>query len=60
MANQTVAEYISQLMPQFTEREVEQAAKAYANIGSDDVLDQAIAIMGECAYPLFLDFFWRN
>lgn len=47
-------------MPQFTEREVEQAAKAYANIGSDDVLDQAIAIMGECAYPLFLDFLWRN
>lgn len=56
VANQTVADYISQLMPQFTEREIEQTVKAYANIGSNDVLDQAIAIMGECAsrYHLFL------
>lgn len=52
VANQTVSEYISQLMPQFTEHEIEKAAQVYAGTGSssDDVLDKAIAIMGECAY----------
>lgn len=52
VANQTVTEYISQLMPQFTEHEIEKAAQVYAGTGSssDDILDQAIAIMGECAY----------
>lgn len=52
VANQTVTDYISQLMPQFTEQEIKKAAQVYAGTGSssDDVLDKAIAIMGECAY----------
>lgn len=58
MANQTVTDYISQLMPQFTEQEIKKAAQVYAGTGtgSDNVLDQAIAIMGECAYYIPL---WR-
>lgn len=47
-ANQTITDYISQLMPQFTKQQIQEAARVYSNVGSDDVLDQAIAIMGEC------------
>lgn len=49
MADQTVTDYISQLMPQFTEQEIKKAAQVYAGTGTG-LLDQAIAIMGECAY----------
>lgn len=35
-------------MPQFTEQQIQEAANVYSNVGSDDVLDPAIAIMGEC------------
>lgn len=39
-------------MPQFDETQIQQTANIYTGIGLDTVLDQAIAIMGECKFVL--------
>ena len=46
--NQTITEYIYQLMPQFSDRQIRETAKLYTGIGLDTVFDQATAIIGEC------------
>ena len=47
-ANQTVTDYVTQLMPQFNEKQIQEAVKTYTGIGLDTVFDQAVGIMGEC------------
>lgn len=48
VANQNLTEYVTQLMPQFNEKQIQQAVKTYTGIGLNTVYDQAVAIMGEC------------
>ena len=42
-ANQTVTDYVTQLMPQFNEKQIQEAVKTYTGIGLDTVFDQAVA-----------------
>ena len=45
--NQTIAEYVAQIIPQFSDREIQETVAVYTGIGLDTVFDQATAIMGE-------------
>ena len=49
-ANQTVTDYVTQLMPQFNEAQIKKAVETYTGIGLDTVFDQAVGIMGECEF----------
>jgi hypothetical protein len=44
-----VADYVSQLFPNFGPREINAAATHYAGLGTN--IFQVNAIMGECEYP---------
>jgi len=44
-----VADYVSQLFPNFGPQEIDAAAAQYAGLGTN--IFQAEAIMGECEYP---------
>jgi hypothetical protein len=44
-----VADYVSQLFPNFGPREINAAAAQYAGLGTN--IFQVNAIMGECEYP---------
>ena len=46
-----VADYVSQLFPNFSSQEANAAAAQYAGLGTN--IFQVNAIMGECGYPFF-------
>lgn len=49
----TVTDYITQLVPDFNEQQIQEAVAQYTNVpGLNTVNDQAIAIMGECEFLL--------
>ena len=48
--NQTLTDYVTQLMPQFNEEQIQETANLYTGIGLDTTFDQASGIMGECQY----------
>ena len=53
-AEMTLTDYVTQLGPQFSTAQIEQAVQIYSTIpGIDDVNDQAIAVMGECELVCF-------
>ena len=48
-AEMTITDYVTQLVPQFNEQQIQEAVAQYTNVpGLNSVNDQAIAIMGEC------------
>ena len=50
-AEMTLTDYVTQLVPQFSPAQIEQAVQIYSTIpGLDDVNDQAVAVMGECKF----------
>ncbi|KAI0688126.1 cephalosporin esterase [Cytidiella melzeri] len=56
-AEMTVAEYVTQLFPDFNENEVNDAVAQYSNVSSlDTTIDKTIAIMGESIFicPTYL------
>ena len=52
--NITLADYVTQLVPQFNESQIQATVARYTNIGLDTVLDQAIGVMGECKLQIAL------
>ena len=50
-AEMTITDYVTQLVPDFNQQQIDEAVALYTNVpGLDTVNDQAIAIMGECEH----------
>ena len=48
--NMTLADYVAQLVPQFSEAQIEATVAQYTDIGLNSVYEQAISVMGECEF----------
>ena len=46
--NSTLEDYVAQLVPHFSEEQINATVAQYTNIGLETVFEQAGAVMGEC------------